>query len=127
MRDCVLDASAVLATVSDEPGGKEVEAWLKKACISAVNFSEVVTKLTERDVPAALIGDLLAEVDLDVRNFDRNLAEQAGFLRAVTRSHGLSFGDRACLALAAELGRPVITTDRAWAKLDIGIEVVLIR
>jgi PIN domain nuclease of toxin-antitoxin system len=40
---------------------------------------------------------------------------------------GLSLGDRACLALAAELGVVALTTDREWARADVGVEVALIR
>lgn len=40
---------------------------------------------------------------------------------------GLSLGDRACLALAAELGIPALTADQTWAGLDIGVKVELIR
>ena len=56
-----------------------------------------------------------------------NLSEVLARLRSVTRGAGLSLGDRACLALGDRLGCPVITADRAWASLDIGIEIVLIR
>jgi len=40
---------------------------------------------------------------------------------------GLSLGDRACLALALREQAPVLTGDRAWSKVDVGVEVVLIR
>jgi ribonuclease VapC len=36
-------------------------------------------------------------------------------------------GDRACLALGLHLGRPVITADRVWASLNLGVEIVVIR
>jgi len=38
-----------------------------------------------------------------------------------------SLGDRVCLALARRRGLPVLTTDKPWADLDLGIEVRLIR
>lgn len=38
-----------------------------------------------------------------------------------------SLGDRACLALAMELKLPVVTADRAWIDLDLGIDICVIR
>jgi PIN domain nuclease of toxin-antitoxin system len=36
-------------------------------------------------------------------------------------------GDRSCLALARSLGAPLLTADRAWQRIDLGIEIELIR
>jgi len=36
-------------------------------------------------------------------------------------------GDRACLALGQALERPVVTTDRNWRELKVGIEIRLVR
>lgn len=44
-------------------------------------------------------------------------------LRPLTKVAGLSLGDRACLALGLRLGLPVLTTDREWQGLDLGVEV----
>ena len=123
----VLDASALLAAMLGEPGAQTVEAHFADACISAVNLSEVVAKLAERGVPAESIHESLADLDLDVRDFDTAQAMRAGDLRIATRSQGLSLGDRACLALAGELKAIALTTDRAWAEIDLGIAVELAR
>jgi PIN domain nuclease of toxin-antitoxin system len=40
---------------------------------------------------------------------------------------GLSLGDRACLALARMRRLPAVTADRAWARLDLGIAIELVR
>ena len=48
-------------------------------------------------------------------------------LRTLTRAQGLSLGDRACLATGLRLGRPVITADRGWVAIDVGVTVHLIR
>lgn len=123
----VLDASALLAAMLGERGAKAVEAHFSGACISAVNLSEVVAKLTERGVPDVAVYESLADLDLDVRGFDMKQALRAGVLRNATGSQGLSFGDRACLALAAELNAIALTTDGAWASLEIDVAIELAR
>lgn len=45
----------------------------------------------------------------------------------LTRRAGLSFGDRACLALGRRLGKVVLTAERRWATVDVGIQVQLPR
>lgn len=123
----VIDASVLLAAILGELTAEETERWLAGGCISAVNLSESATKLVDHGYPADVITDMLQAMKLDVWPFDQAQAESAGLLRASTRQYGLSLGDRACLALAKALQRPAATADRAWAKLDIGIPVELIR
>jgi ribonuclease VapC len=59
--------------------------------------------------------------------FDPGDAERAGDLHDSTRAAGLPLAERACLALAARLGVPAVTADRAWIGLDVGVEVVCVR
>lgn len=123
----VLDASAVLTAIQREPGTERIEPHLRTACISAVNLAEVVGKLQDRGLSEHEIDEVLLLLDLDVRGFDTQMAIVAGKLRSTTRHVGLSLGDRACLALAAQSGATALTTDKAWATLDIGISVELAR
>lgn len=123
----VIDASALLAVILREIDDEQAEPWLHGACISAVNLSEVVARLIDLDYPADVIESGLGEFELDIRPFDGSQAAAAGFLRSYTRHRGLSLGDRACLALAQQLGRPAITADRAWADLDLNIPIKLVR
>lgn len=127
MASVVLDSSALLAYFNGEKGADAVAEIIGDALVSAVNYAEVVTKLVERGGSLERARAALGIVDLDVVDFSRSLAEQAGGLVSRTGSKGLSLGDRACLALAQREGRPAFTADRAWASLDIGIEVRLIR
>jgi ribonuclease VapC len=121
----VLDASALLALMLDERGAARIEACLPDAVIGAVNLSEVIAKLQERAVPDAVIDQSIVELALTILPFDAAQADRAGKLRAATRRHGLSLGDRACLALAAERGAVALTTDGAWADVqaDVMIEI----
>ena len=126
MSDVVLDASALLALLQDEPGAERVLESLPGALISSVNFSEVVAKLAELGMPETDIR-LALTLGLEVAPFDEALAVAAGTLRPATRSAGLSLGDRACLALARARSLPALTTDRAWQDLDVDAAVEVIR
>lgn len=127
MPDIVLDASALLALLNAEPGSEKVEAAIPGAVIGTVNLSEVVSKLTESGMPEEAVREALGEMAVELLAFETATAYQAGFLRRATRHLGLSFGDRACLALGRQLGLPVLTADRNWKALDLGVEVQLIR
>ena len=127
----VLDASAVLAMLNEEPGAERVQAALAHAVIGAVNLAEVVTKLRGDGLSEAEADEVVGLFQFDTRPLTAKQAIASGHLRPATRELGLSLGDRACLALAAELGATALTADRDWAKLgseDIGpIAVELIR
>ncbi len=123
----VLDASALLALIWQEPGADAVSEALDKAVMSAVNWAEVVSKLQDRGIDIDAAVPMLSDLPIDVIPFDRELAVAAGALRVRSRHLGLSIGDRACLALAARLSLPACTADKSWAKFDAGVEVKLVR
>ena len=123
----VLDASAVLVLLARERGSEQVQATLGSAVVSAVNLAEVLSKLAERGVTEAEQRMIRASLDVEVRSFAEHDAWRASSLRKATKSHGLSIGDRACLALGLSEGLPVLTADRAWSKLDIGVDVRTLR
>ncbi|MCK6451421.1 MAG: type II toxin-antitoxin system VapC family toxin [Alphaproteobacteria bacterium] len=123
----VLDASAILALLAGEPDTDIVRVSLPAAIVSAVNVSEVGAKLCDRGMSAPDIRNAMGMLGLEVAAFDEHAAYAAAMLRDPTRKLGLSLGDRACLALAAARKLPVLTTDRKWAGLDIGVEVRLAR
>ena len=128
MSSAVVDASALLALLNQEPGSARVQGALASGvAIGTVNLAEVVAKLAEGGLPEPVIRSMLETLGLEVVPFDGALAYRAGMLRAATRQLGLSLGDRACLALAERLGVPALTTDRAWATLQLGIAVQVVR
>jgi ribonuclease VapC len=123
----VLDASAVLALIFGERGSDIVAENAKGARVSAVNFSEILTRVIDKDGDPVAARNLLSRLELAIVPHDEELAAATAVLRNETRQFGLSLGDRACLALAQRDNSPVLTADQDWAKLDLGIEVRLIR
>lgn len=128
MSNSVLDASALLAVVNEEPGAALVlDALEEGALLSSVNLCEVVTKLVDSDFDEDAIRAIVAGTGVRVVELNESHAYAAGILRSMTRRQGLSLGDRACLALAVETGLPALTADRLWLGLDVGVELQLIR
>ena len=124
----VLDASALLALLHNEKGADKVEeAMLNKAVISTVNWTEVIQKAIAKNISIDDLDNDLAVVGLSFFSFDRQQARIAGSLWQQTKELGLSLGDRACLALAQHLDLPVLTADKIWQQLNIGVSIQLIR
>ena len=123
----VLDASAVLAFVQDEPGGNAVEAVLGRSLISTVNWAEVAQKSLVRGVEIVGLRQDLQASGLRLAPFTMDQADIAAQLWSQTRQLGLSLGDRACLALGLSSNLPVLTADRAWQQLSLPIEVRIMR
>lgn len=123
----MIDASALLAMLQGEPGGEKIVRALPNAAISTVNVSEVMAMLCDKGLDADRTRETLEMLSINVVDFDFAQAIKAGSLRPATRAFGLSFGDRACLALALRDSAEVLTADRAWSKLDLGVEVDVIR
>lgn len=125
--EAVLDASALIALLWEEPGADAVEALLGSAVISAVNWAEVLQRYRAHGVASAGKRERVEALGIAIEDFSSADADVAADLWEPTRSAGLSLGDRACLALARRFGLPAHTADRAWAKADVGVDVVLIR
>jgi len=127
MPDVVLDASAILADMYDEPGGDVARAARRTAATSAVNYCEVLTDLIEMGSTPGDAADIVDRIGYELMEADQSRAAEAAALHVETRRRGVSLGDRFCLALARELRVPVLTADRRWKDLDLGVEVRLIR
>jgi ribonuclease VapC len=123
----VLDASAVLAVYLDELGAEAVLEIVEGSLVSAVNYSEILSKALDRGDAFDFAIQKLSAMGFIVVAHDLQLARRAAELRPLTKSRGLSIGDRACLALAERERLPALTTDRAWMGLDLPVEIRVIR
>jgi len=123
----VLDASAILTLLFRESGASAVEEVLPSACVSAVNWSEVLQKLAQRRVDPGPAASALQALGLTIEPFTGDDAARTAQIWNVTHQGGLSLGDRACLALAYRLDAEAVTADRDWKGLDAGVRVRVIR
>lgn len=128
-RSVVLDASAVLALLFREPGSDLVESYLEngESMMSAVNVSEVLANQQELQMPYEKTISYLLLMGVQVVDFTADMAVSAAALRSATKPLGLSFGDRACIALGKKEACLILTADRSWKELELGAEVVVIR
>ena len=127
MTGVVLDASAVLAFLRREPGAERVEPRLPGARMSAVNHAEVLQKGIETGATMDDVRSAVALLQLEIVPFDAEQATLAAALWPSARPKGLSLADRCALAVALRLERPVLTADREWGILQIGVEIEVIR
>jgi ribonuclease VapC len=123
----VFDASAILAAIFGEDGGQKVQEITTKCLLSTVNLEEIRTRLFDRGHDALDIAAYLRLFNLEVVDFTYAQSVESSNLRALTRSAGLSLGDRACLALAKERNAVAVTTDKQWGKVEIPVRVKVIR
>jgi len=123
----VLDASALLCLLNDEPGADRVVDVLTRCVIGTASLAEVVSKLRERGLSLDEVREALGGLHLDVRALSASQAMTIGDLRPVTKPLGLSLGDRACLALALDLGAELLTTDADLASAEVGVSITDVR
>lgn len=129
MDNVVLDASALLALVFDEPGADEVAKYLPGAYVSTVNIAETATRMLASDMPDETVKTIIDTLQLSIQPYDHDQSLLTARLRAPTRAVGLSLGDRACLALGKACNAKILTADSVWREIAdaVGVSVRCIR
>jgi PIN domain nuclease of toxin-antitoxin system len=112
----VIDASALIAFLRDEPGADVVESFLsapERCYAHALNLCEVYYdffRASNQDAAEAAISDLLGLGIEDRADMDSEFWRDVGALKAVHRR--VSLADCCALALSRRLGARFVTADR---------------
>lgn len=127
MTHAVMDASALVAYVRQEPGSEKVAAALRSAVVAAPNWAEVLRVLQQKvgwEFETTI--RLLKARGVRVEPVTEDDAEKVARLRRAVANSDLSLADRFCLAVAERLEVPAYTSDQAWATATTEAEVVMI-
>ena len=80
MNEVVLDASALLAMLQDEPGGAKVAGVIASSRISAINYAEVVSHYIRLGMPEREVDAMLDPLPMTIVPADKALGQLAGRL-----------------------------------------------
>jgi ribonuclease VapC len=124
----VLDSTAVLALLYSEPGHQYVKEVLGKSAVSAVNLAEIINKLAQMGPMPEAVRESLVQLEFRVEDWSEDMAYRSAEFSRLSKSHGLSLGDRACLTLAKQLRATAVTSDRTWRRLpSLGVRIMIFR
>jgi ribonuclease VapC len=124
----VLDSSALLALVGQEPGHQRVAEVIRRSVVSAVNLAEVTNKLALETPSIDAVRRMIATLELQVVDWTEELAYRSAEFTPFNKSHGLSLGDRACLTVAKHLRATAVTADRTWRRVpNLGVRIMIFR
>jgi PIN domain nuclease of toxin-antitoxin system len=124
----ILDTSALIALLQNEPGSEIVRDKLNSSLISSVSLCELVAFLSKNQIEEEDIEEIIKNIVPDVVDFNADISILGGKLIKVTQNYGLSLGDRACIATGIHYGLQIYTADKIWSKLNnIEPGIVIIR
>ena len=121
----VLDASALLAWLQEEPGAEVVRDLLTDGLVTAANWSEVLQKTDQHGRDMNEVAILLQALGLEVIEVTQEDGEEAAQLWS--RALHFSLADRLCLAAAKRLGLPAATAEVEWEIFQDDIDITVIR
>ncbi|MEY3106453.1 MAG: hypothetical protein RIT35_619 [Pseudomonadota bacterium] len=128
MSKIVLDASALIALFAKESGYDLIKRHMKDVIMSSVNIAEVYKYCIEtQGLTKEEAKNLIKLSDIKIIEFTDEQALITASLVSKTKQYGLSLGDRACIALAIEGKYSIITCDKIWQKIDVGVKFIMAR
>lgn len=100
---------------------------LGHSAVCAVHLAEAITKLIRKGGEPRLVERYLRALPAPILPWDEELAGESWDMAPLAWTRGISFADRACLAMARHLDAVAMTSDTEWANLGLDVRVVLFR
>ncbi|WP_375327030.1 type II toxin-antitoxin system VapC family toxin [Candidatus Tisiphia endosymbiont of Nemotelus uliginosus] len=119
MSRVILDSSALLALIKNEPGALIVEELLGDIVMSSVNVSESAAVILDSEMSVEQGQQAIEPFIESVIPFDFEHSITCAALKKDTKHLGLSLGDRACISLGMKLKLPIYTADKIWSELKL--------
>jgi PIN domain nuclease of toxin-antitoxin system len=123
----VLDSSAIIALLKGESGIATITKYRGDYLISSVIFAEAAAWFVFSGVSRLEAERLVRSAVDEIAPFEEEDVASLLKFAAAAREHGLSLADMVCLSLAIKEKIPVITSDKAWKKLKLPVEVIVFR
>ena len=124
----VFDSSAFIALLAKEPGVEIVKRHLRNGIISSVNVAEVWKYCIDKQgLTTQECKSLIRMSGIKIIDHDANQALISAEIYPKTKEYGLSLGDRSCIALAIDKESSILTCDKIWSKVDLGVEFLMAR
>lgn len=125
----VLDTSALIALLQNEPGSEVIKDKINKSIISSVSLCELITFLSRNQIEENDIDEIIENMVPEVIDFCSTVSTIGGKLIKITQDYALSLGGRACIATGLHYGLEIYTADKIWDKLNgkIKASIVIIR
>lgn len=111
----VLDTTAILALLAMEEGHEVIAQNLENAVISSVTFFEVLEILISKGLAYKEVAQSLKNTFHNIEEFN---ADQV-IIASSLSDHKLSFGDRACLALARYKNLRILSPNKELMMLEV--------
>ncbi|OJX10424.1 MAG: hypothetical protein BGO77_02295 [Caedibacter sp. 37-49] len=115
----ILDASALLVLLKNEPGADMIEPLLGRIIMSSISVSEVAASLLNSDMTLQECQEAILPFISTIVPFNEEQAFLAAELEKQIKDYDLSLADKACLALAQQMKLPLYTANKNWEKLQL--------
>lgn len=127
MNKVVLDSSTLIAALFREEGADRVAATGRELLISAVSYSDVLTRAFELDAPLDEILSVIGDLAIKVVPVDSTQAIALARLRRQLGNPPIPPESWFTVALAVITKCPLMTATQALRDLDLGVVIEVIR
>jgi PIN domain nuclease of toxin-antitoxin system len=128
MSKVILDTSALLALIKNEPGASTIEDLLGQIVISSLSLAEAATSLLQSEMTLQECEECLLPLVSQLIPLDASHALLTANLMKQLKGKELPLEARACLALGIKMNLPIYTANQIWPDLGLtDIDIKLIR